>query len=233
LRKAPGAVSRLDEAALRRLERGGTVLFLYDPAVPLAETGLPLVRDHFKPVIWDRGSQLGGIVRPHPVTDAFPNRGMVDFQFARLIEGGAKVNLDGLRAVTPAIQGIDKLARDRMDVLKRNKPGFVPEYTFRRFGYLFEARVGRGRLLVCPFRLDEANLANPEVAWFARQLLDYYRSPAFQPAARIEPKEFREWVKAAPALTGIEPVMNIFWEEDDQPVESVLWWEKVGIDIMK
>lgn len=228
---APGAVSRLDAAALRRLERGGSLLFLFDPAVPLAETGLPLVRDHFKPVIWDRGHQLGGIVRPHPVTDAFPHRGVIDFQFARLIEGGAKVNLDALPGVVPAIQGIDKLVRDRMDVLKRNRPGLVPQYTFRRFGYLFEARVGRGRLLVCPFRLDAENLAHPEVAWFARRLLDYYLSPAFEPAARVEPKAFRAWVEDAPARVDIEPVMSIFWQEDDQPVESVLWWEKVGINI--
>lgn len=228
---APGAVSRLDAAALRRLERGGTLLFLFDPAVPLAETGLPLVRDHFKPVIWDRGHQLGGIVRPHPVTDAFPHCGVIDFQFARLIEGGAKVNLDALPGVVPAIQGIDKLARDRMDVLKRNKPGLVPQYTFRRFGYLFEARVGRGRLLVCPFRLDAENLAHPEVAWFARRLLDHYLSPAFEPAVRLEPKAFRAWVESAPAQVDIEPVMSIFWQEDDQPVESVLWWEKVGINI--
>jgi hypothetical protein len=227
----PGVTHQINGEMLARLERGEKVLFLYDPAVPLEETGLPLVRDHFKPVIWDRGSQLGGRVFKHPLTDKFPHEGTIDFQFARLIEGGTKVNLDGMPAISPMIQGIDKLARDRMDVLKRNIPDFRPEVTFRRFSYLFEITVGKGRLLVCSFNLSETNLMAPEVAWFARCMLDYYSSADFQPPSRVSLKEMKQWVEGAAAQVNVEPVMNIFWEEDDQPVESVLWWEKVGIDI--
>lgn len=232
LKKAT-VVNTIDKKVIDGLAKGKTFLFLFDPSVPAAKTGLPLVNDHFKPVIWDRGHQLGGLVRKHPVCDKFPHGNMIDFQFYNLIEKGAKINLDAVPGLVPAVQIIDKAARDRMDGLIFNKKSFIPEYTLRRFGSLFEIAVGKGKLLVCTFNFSKENLEKPEVAFFYSTLVDYVNSSAFKPSFKMTVSDFENWTAASRKHFVKEPVMNVYWEEDAEPVESVLWWEKVGVDITK
>ena len=231
--KKATVINAIDKKVVDGLAKGKTFLFLFDPSVPAAKTGLPLVNDHFKPVIWDRGHQLGGLVRKHPVCDKFPHDKMIDFQFYNLIEKGAKINLDTVPGLVPAVQIIDKAARDRMDGLIFNKKSFIPEYTLRRFGSLFEIAVGKGKLLVCTFNFSEANLAKPEVAFFYSALVDYVDSAAFKPSFKMSAADFEKWTASSRKNFVKEPVMNVYWEEDAEPVESVLWWEKVGVDITK
>ena len=226
-------INAVDKKVIDGLAKGKSFLFICDPTLPVAKTGLPLVKDHFKPVIWDRGSQMGGLVRKHPVCDKFPHENMIDFQFYNLIENGAKVNLDAVPELVPAVQITDKAARDRMDGLVFGKKNFIPEYTLRRFGSLFEIAVGKGKLLVCTFNFSEENLKKPDVAFFYSTLVDYVNSTAFKPAFKMTVSEFEEWTDSFRKKFVKEPVMNIYWEEDKDPVETVLWWEKVGVDITK
>lgn len=227
-------VNRVDKKILNGLAEGNKYLFVFDPDTALEETGLPIVKDRFKPVIWDRGHQLGGIIRNNSLTDKFPNNGFIDFQFYNLIEAGAKITLDKLPEVKPLIQGIDKAARDRMDSLIFKKGEFQPLYTLRRFGYLYEIKAGNGRMLFCSFNFTEDNIKNnPEVAYFAELLMNYFLSEKFNPATAISLDRFAEWLSVTKKEVNIEPVMNKYWEEDVFPVETTLWWEKAGVDITK
>jgi hypothetical protein len=234
-RKSGGVnvIRAIDQSVIKGLKSGKTYLFIYDKSVPPEKTGLPLVSDHFKPVIWDRGHQLGGVIRKHPVTDKFPHEDLIDFQFYRLIEEGAKANIDALPELTPVIQGIDKAARDRMDGLIFGKKDFIPDYTLRRFAYLFEMSVGKGKLLVSTFNFSPENMRRPEVAFFYNALLSHAASKTFKPAFKLSPEKLAEWSRGSIKNAMKEPVMSIYWDEDKDPVETTLWWEKVGVDITK
>lgn len=227
-------INKIDKKVLKGLAEGKKYLFTYNPDIELEKVGLPIVKDRFKPVIWDRGHQLGGLVRNNTLTEKFPNNGFIDFQFYNLIEAGAKITLDKLPELTPVIQGIDKATRDRMDSLIFQKGEFYSLYTLRRFGYLFEVKVGKGTLLFCTFNFSEENIMNnPEVAYFAEQLMNYFNSDKFMPKTEISLERFSKWLDETKKEVNIEPVMNKYWEEDLYPVETTLWWEKAGVDITK
>lgn len=234
LSSSPKVINKIDNGIIERLKKGYSYLYVFNPSVKLEKSGLPLVKDRFKPVIWDRGHQMGGIVRKHHISDKFPNSGLLDFQFYNLVEAGAKITADKLPGLTPVIEGIDKAARDRMDSLIFGKGEFQPQYTLRKFAYLFEMKVGRGKILFCTFNLAEENIRkNPEVAYFAEKLIEYFNSKAFKPGFALSADEFRKWSSESKKDVNIEPVMNVYWEEDLFPVETTLWWEKAGVDITK
>ncbi|MBI4377624.1 MAG: hypothetical protein HY578_00855, partial [Nitrospinae bacterium] len=65
---------KLTSSMIDYLGKGGRVLLLYRhpdvlPGNRDTQFLFPSTLDHFKPVIWDRGHNLGGIVRKHPLTD--------------------------------------------------------------------------------------------------------------------------------------------------------------------
>ena len=231
---SPKVTGKIDNGIIEKLKKGASYLYIFDPSVKLEKSGLPLVKDRFKPVIWDRGHQMGGILRKHHINDKFPNSGLLDFQFYNLVESGAKITIDNLPGVSPIIEGIDKAARDRMDSLIFGKGEFQPQYTMRKFAYLFEMKVGKGKILFCSFTLNKDNIRkNPEVAYFAEKLIEYFNSKSFKPGFTLNPDDFAKWSSASKKDVNIEPVMNVYWEEDLFPVETTLWWEKAGVDITK
>lgn len=229
---------KLTSSMIDYLGKGGRVLLLYRhpdvlPGNRDTQFLFPSTLDHFKPVIWDRGHNLGGIVRKHPLTDTFPHDGVIDFQFANLIEGGCKINLDTFPVrIDPIIQGIDRPVRDRMDVLIKGIRDFIPEYTMRRFGYLFEFKVGEGSLLVCTFNFKRIEM--PEVGSFFREILRYMVSDKFKPEKMVDVELFKRYLLEN-AKKGLpeESVMVQFWQDDTLPVETTLFWMKAGIDFAK
>jgi hypothetical protein len=80
--------------------------------------------------------------------------------------------LDGLPAgLRPTIQVIDDW------------------FTARRLGLLFEARVGRGKLLVCSINFDDPT--DPVVRQFHHSLLRYMAGDDFRPGRRATLDEVR------------------------------------------
>ena len=63
---------------------------------------------------------------------------------------------------------------------------------------LFEYRVGKGRLLVCSFRFDEAD---PAAKWLKERLVAYAASDAFNPAHSLTSDQLHA-VVSAPLLSG-------------------------------
>lgn len=224
----------LNDTLLDRVKAGEKVLWLYNPeAVPCPEGSLflPHVKDHFKPVIWDRGHQMGGIVRQSPVLGDFPHDGVMDFQLANLVEGAVKINLDDFPvAIDPVIEGLDRPVRDRVAVIEGRSTGFDPKYYMRKFGYLLDLAIGEGHLIICTFNFSDAIESN----YLLSQLVAYLESSDSSSAVRISADEFKSFCESLPKAGLIEELpMTEYWQRDDLPVETKLFWEDLGVDITK
>lgn len=132
------------------------------------------------------GGALGTVIEQHPALNGFPHEGLADLQFYSLMEHASPFELDSLRNVRPIMGAI----RTRSSFLSKSKD-------LSRVGYVFEARVGAGRLLVTTLRIGDLLDANhPEVVYLFDRLLRYCLSDAFQPAQEIAPELLRNAVMA-------------------------------------
>jgi alpha-L-fucosidase len=165
------------EQADARLLRGGKVLFL-PRAADLDWTSPPLDR---VPVFWNRlmgpaWSRMLGlwINSKHPALAKFPTEAHGDWQWIELVRNARAVNLDRLpRALQPTVQPIDDWNRNY------------------KLGLVFEAKVGRGWLMVCSVDLESSLETRPVARQLRRSLLDYMDSPRFQPQVVVSAEDIR------------------------------------------
>ncbi len=232
---------RFSDAVFAQLARGGDVLMLYrvaetrDRAARRERYYMPSTWDRFKAVIWDRGHNLGGFVRPHPAVAGFPTDGFLDFQFAGLIDDCDKFSLDGFPVrVDPIIQGVDKASRDRYDVFTFKLPELEAGWTMRKFAYLFDLRVGRGRLMMSAFNFTGLGGNVPEAAAMFESLAACAASPRWNPKARIGVGELKDWLAEMGRRPRIkERMMTQYWQLDDAPLESAQYWKDAEAWIRK
>jgi len=152
----------LDRASTELLQSGGRVWLAFDKP---SKTG-------FFPAA---GGALGTVIRDHPALHDFPHEGFCDLQFHNLIQGATPFPLDAFPRVTPIIGGI------------RTKAGFLSKVKeLSRVAYVFEAKVGAGRLLVTTLRITpQLDDSHPEAVFLCDRLLRYCDSNQFQPHADI------------------------------------------------
>lgn len=105
---------------------------------------------------------LATVVAKHPAMEGFPHDGYCDWQFAKMFNGAAAIQCDGLQ--TP-FEPIVEVVRSYKHLLKQ--------------AAVVEWRVGKGRLLVCSLALPAAD---PAANWLRTQFLAYAASDRFQPA---------------------------------------------------
>ncbi|MCL5099452.1 MAG: hypothetical protein M1608_18340 [Candidatus Omnitrophica bacterium] len=142
------------------------------------------VPNRFKPAWW-LGSQddcnAGTVVYDNPVTRSFAPEGWCDAGWYRLLEGARAYVLDEL-PLQPEV-----LVR-ALDVHSfcRNK------------ALLFQARIGKGALIVCGLRLGlNATEAAPEQRWLLTRLLEY-ASTLPQPKAALPVDFLRKQIAEVP-----------------------------------
>jgi hypothetical protein len=232
-------VNRFGPEVLGHLENGGDVLMMYrvpetrdrkfyPDKAPREKYYLPASWDRFKGVIWDRGTNCGAFMRPSKALESFPHEGLMDFQFAGLVNDADKICLDDFPVkVQPIMQGVDKATRDRFDVFTFELSEFQPEWTMRKFAYLFELKVGKGRLLVSGFNFTGLNSHQPEACAMFESLLGYVKSDAFKPETEISAKELEEYLLAkgkAPRIK--ERKMTQYWQLNAEPLESDRYWKE-------
>ncbi|MGH9371666.1 MAG: glycoside hydrolase family 2 protein [Vicinamibacterales bacterium] len=165
----PGAdalllTSALDDVALQYLRNGGRVWLM-------AERGQTQARQEvaFFPAA---GGAVGTVVRDHPALHGFPHQGFGDLQFFNLMDGAVPLPLDKwVSGFQPIMGGI------------RTTAGFLSKSKdLSRVGYVFEARVGAGRLLVTSLRFREhLDEAFPEAIYLFDRLLRYATGADFAP----------------------------------------------------
>lgn len=173
-------VSRtLDDAARQALSSGGNVLLLPDRATLPKSIG-----GSFAPDFWNYGmfkkfaeerrfpvapGTLGILCDPkHPALSRFPTEFHSNWQWFHLLQHSRALILDAMPAgYRPLIQVIDNYERAH------------------KLGALFEARLGPGKLLVCPIDLL-GQRDRPEARQLLHSLLDYMNSSRFAPATSVD-----------------------------------------------
>ncbi len=170
----------LSTAAVERLATGGTVWAMDDTAV------FSSIRGRFKPAWW-KGSDTsdasyGNLILPHPALRGFPHDGYGDLQMAGLLDERPVVLMDAVPGkIEPIVWCLD-----------------VP-WQMRPKAYLFEAKVGAGRLLVSTLNLSAAQRgADPAAAWLFYRLRAYVRSDEFRPSGEIP----IDWLRKRVAQVG-------------------------------
>ena len=172
-------LGQLSETGLKDLEQGASRLLVN------AEGVFPTLSTTFKPSWWKGGNDTdhsyGHLLLPHPALGAYPLQGYADLDWYSLMAGRPVVLLDDVPGRSePIIWDLD-----------------VP-WLMRRKAFLFEARVGDGKLLVSTLNLSRANRsADPAAAWILRQLLTYVASRDFQPAAQLPADWLRQQLQGA------------------------------------
>lgn len=223
------ATDKFDENVFDKLADGRTVVLFYEYGAKRNKWQMAGALERFKPCIWDRGSNLGGIIANGTLQEAFASNRYFDKNLQPLLEAGSKVNLDHFPCkVEQHISGIDKPVRDRMKGLIHKIKDFIDDDTLRNFSHLFSLKVGSGLLIVCTF-----NMAAPENPVKATLLSTLFNDiDKFNTDKAIAADEFRKWLDEANAR-GFQPedVMNHFWEIDCKAVEDTLFWEEANIDL--
>lgn len=220
----------LNEDLLQKLSAGRTAVLLYSHGAERNTWQFQGALERFKPCIWDRGSNLGGIVQHQAVAAAVGGE-LFDLNMQPLLEAGHKVNLDDFPCkVSEHVLGVDKPVRDRMKGLIDGIKHFIAQDTLRKFSHLFSLQVGAGQLIVCTFNLSDPE--NPVTANFLKALID--GADALKAESGISAAELKAWLQAQnDAGIRKEDVMNHFWEIDNKPVEDTLFWEEAQVNLAK
>ena len=188
---------------------------------------LPSIWERFKAIIWDRGHNSGAFMRKSGALAGFPNDGFVDMQFANLINDSDKIILDTFPVkVAPIMEGVDRAVRDRYDVHLFQLSELQPAYTMRKFAYMMELKVGKGRLFITAFNFTGLNNNDPETVGMFESIMRYITSSKFAPKAEISGKEFPKYLLAqgkAPIIK--ERRMSQYWQLDEEPLESRKYWQ--------
>ena len=218
----------LNKELIDKVAGGQNAILLYEHLSERNTWQLQGALERFKPCIWDRGSNLGGVIKNKTVENAVLSE-LFDLNMQPLLEAGYKVNLDGFACpVCEHIIGADKPVRDRMKGLVNHIKDFIDNDTLRRFSHLLSVKIGKGQLVICTFNLSQPE--NPVVANFLKVLID--NTDALYTDKEISAEEFEAWIVKTNA-EGIrkEDVMNHFWEIDNKLVEDTLFWEEAQVDL--
>jgi beta-galactosidase len=158
----------LNRESMQFLEGGGRVLLLAERSL-FERSG----ESTFFPA---SGGALGTLISDHPALKEFPSEGFCDLQFFNLLEGAYAYPLDEWpNEMVPIVGGI------------RTTTGFLSKAkNLSRVGYVFEAKVGKGKLLVSTLRIrDYFDEAYPEAISLFDHLLRYATSQGFNPQFEI------------------------------------------------
>ncbi len=163
-------VRHYDDTVQRALAEGKRVVL-----IPLNARNDNAYAGNFYSVYWSAkffpapDAQLGLWCDPtHPALQGFPTQSHTDWQWRSLVEGSKTFLLDAAPLeYRPIVQA-------------------VPDFHLNhKLGFLFETRVGQGRLLVCGLNVLSGT---PAARHFYASILRYAASPAFAPETTLDPK---------------------------------------------
>ncbi len=165
--------------AIATLNAGGRVLLLVPPERVRNATRQPVVLG-FSSIFWNTAwtnrqppTTLGVLCDPqHPALAEFPTDPFSNWQWWYAVSRAGAMILDALPPeLRPIVQVIDDWT------------------TNRRLGLVIEARVGRGRLLICSIDLSRHD--NPVTRQLNASLLHYAAGPRFEPAVELSLAQVR------------------------------------------
>jgi len=169
-------VTRDPEEATRLLSGGGKVLLALPAGRVKDDAKLGPVALGFSSIFWNTAwtrrqppHTLGVLCDPrHPALADFPTEDHTNWQWWYLVHGTRPMILDGLATeLKPVVQVIDDWV------------------TNRKLALAFEAKVGRGRLLMTTIDLDAGAMTNPVARQFRTSVMRYMNSDAFAPRVEL------------------------------------------------
>jgi hypothetical protein len=177
----------------------------------------PSTPNRFKPAWWlgnANDCNAGTVVYLHPVTREIAPDGWCDAGWYRMLEGAQAYVLD---AVPFVVSGSSPKARRPQPVLVR---ALDVHTVCRDKALLFEARVGRGCLIVSGLRFEPQPGA-PERRWLLRRLVEYAATFP-QPKAVLPASYLRDQVKElalpeGPFVSGFARLLTQGGEQADYP----------------
>ena len=227
---------KLNDELFTALENGKTVMLTYrtswtrhllDKTQKAPKYAFRAVWDRYKGVIWDRGTINGGKDNKEILNKyGFVTDGQLNFQYYDLINDSDKINLDDIiHKAESIVSCFDKSSRDRFDATKFRLPELMYDRTMRHFSYVFQMKVGSGKLLVTGFNFTD--MENPAVKAMFNTLVSYCKSEDFNPKAEISVNELKSYLESvAEAGPNKEGMMTQYWQLDAEPVESMQYWEE-------
>lgn len=143
------------------------------------------IQGQFVPVFWSpvhfpaQAGTMGLLLNPsHKAFAHFPTGGHSDWQWWSLATQSCTFVTDSLSEnITPIVECVDNFANNR------------------RLAPVFEARYGKGELVVCSMDLQTDQEKHPEKKQLLYSLLSYMNSEAFNPDKSITAEQLRSLVK--------------------------------------
>ena len=176
--------TRFDDAAEAKLAAGGTVFLTLPPAQVAPDPKRGPIALGFSSIFWNTAwtngqapHTLGILCDPkHAALASFPTDPWSNWQWWYPIKHAAPLLLDALpKELRPIVQVIDDW------------------FSNRRLGLVFEARVGKGKLLVTS--IDLSGELDPVRRQLRSSLLKYIGSDDFKPRFEITAEHVRSLVK--------------------------------------
>jgi hypothetical protein len=172
--------------AMAKVQSGGNVLYCPSPDEINPEK-IGKIAVGFTPVFWNtswfppqKPNTLGIYCNPeHPALAAFPNEGYSDFQWWEIVTGKVVplVMNEFPESFRPVVYIID-------DWFRAN-----------RLGLLFEAKVGKGKLMVCGADLVSDLDSRLAARQFRRSIEQYMASDRFNPSQEVDAALIKNWLK--------------------------------------
>ena len=176
------AITRSLEATLPLLAAGKRVLWLAhgsvanDPDRPLT-AGFSSIFWNTAWTNWQPPHTLGILCNPdHPALVGFPTQSHSNWQWWEIQQNAQPFLLTRHHKLQPIVQVIDDCV------------------TNRKLAYVFEARVGPGKLVACAADLDTRLESRPAARHLRTTLVRYLDSPEFQPSTRLTPDDLSRLV---------------------------------------
>lgn len=201
-------VGSLTEAAKSHLEQGGKVVLMADPKSVDSD-----VEIGFSSIFWNTawtGGQaphtLGLLCDPvHPLFSAFPTDYHSDWQWWDIVSRSKPMVLDGL---SPQLRPLVQVVPD----------WFRPQ----RLGLVFQAKVGKGKLLVSSIDLENDLDQRPAARQLRHSLLKYAASDSFDPKISVDLASIRSLFRELPLLQQIGARIRADSAHRDHPAENAI-----------
>ncbi len=175
--------------------------------LPRATAGKNAIPGSFLPVFWNARlfnqiGTLGILCNPkNPALADFPTEAHSDWQWADLLGRFSAAESFRVAGAPLAMcdtiekKAGDKLYRSKAIILNETPHGFRPIVQVidnydrnAKLGVIFEARVGKGRLLVCAMDLEKDSDNRPEARQMEQSLLNYMAGNKFLPKYELPVK---------------------------------------------
>jgi hypothetical protein len=182
----------LDEAKAA-LAKGGKVLWM-PPAQSIMDDPQRPLTAGFSPIFWNTAwtnwqppHTLGILCDPqHPALSLFPTDSHSNWQWWEIQHQARSFILTKHHDLKPLVQVIDDWV------------------TNRKLGYVFEAKVGGGKVIACGAELNRDAAARPVARQLLASLLSYMKSDKFAPAAALAPADLDGLVRPLPLVMRLD-----------------------------